>query len=152
MKVQKKKQNEMIEKESKSRKYWLIYSGLTGGFNSVRLHSVMLKEDLLDEEDHLCDIVRDLNWEEFESVSGMYGVIGYEEALEAGREDNPEATEEELEDYIQVYLTDELETWTGGYYIEFDPEDKEHKIDVEEVMGEVVLNQMLAQTYEVGGE
>lgn len=87
-------------------KYWKIYAGLNGGFGGATYQFTTEEPMTMDEAETLA-------YEEactyYDSHSNDNSLFNYEEALE----ENPEATEEELDEMYQ----EDLESWVD-YWVE----------------------------------
>ncbi len=110
--------NELIPRKSEKRKYWLIYSKLTGGFNRGKLHSVYL--DIFINEEEFDSITSELNWEEFESIVGIHGAHVYDDAIKYCKLKNPKVTECEIDVDVDVSLTEVMSSLISNYYTLFD--------------------------------
>ena len=94
-------------------KEYNIYAGLGGGFGGAKYQYT----GLYDNPEKAAEDAYEAASEEYESYSGYHGLLTYEEALEAAREDNPGKSEEELQEYIDELLEEDKESWMDYYAV-----------------------------------
>lgn len=94
-------------------KEYNIYAGLGGGFGGAKYQYT----GLYDSPEKAEEDAYTAAYEEYESYSGYHGLLTYEEALETARNEHPDKSEEELQDYIDELFTDDKENWMEYYAV-----------------------------------
>ena len=92
-----------------------LYAGLAGGFGGATYQGT----EEFDTEEEAMDAAYQLATEIFESYSGLYGVVGFEDIMEDpetyGIENFDSLSEDEQYNIINEILRDECESWIDFY-------------------------------------
>lgn len=114
-------------------KEYNIYAGLGGGFGGKKYLYTSLFESQEEADNEAYYAAK----EEYESYEGTYdGVNTFEDAMNEALDENPEYTEEELEDIANEIYNGYVDDWTEYCAI---PTDEDDSLDEEDLIRDYVI-------------